>query len=378
MHVYHVSLAFNPDIREPEALLNAWWSLKDIAAAVAAAGVRCTVFQAFSREATHQVDGISFRFLAARRSRLPASGGTSLGWVRRIPRMGVAAPQVVHIHGLVFPLHTAIIARQFPGTPILAQDHASQPRPGWRGYAHRWGLRRLAGVAFTAQEQARPFIESGVLRTDIPIFEIPEGTSRFTPGDTEAARKATGVYGNPCLLWLGNLDRNKDPLTVLDALSLAGARLPDAHLWLCFRAAPLLDQVRRRLRQDAELARRVHLLGEKPHGEIEHFLRAADFLVQGSHREGSGYAVIEALACGRPAIVTDIPAFRRLTGNGAVAALSPPGDALAMATALAEWCQKDGPTLRRAARAHFERALSLDAIGQAWRRAYEAILRRPL
>ena len=52
-------------------------------------------------------------------------------------------------------------------------------------------------------------------------------------------------------------------------------------------------------------------------------MRAADLFVLGSHREGSGYSLIEALACGLPPIVTDIPSFRSLTGAGVVGALWP-------------------------------------------------------
>jgi glycosyltransferase involved in cell wall biosynthesis len=102
-------------------------------------------------------------------------------------------------------------------------------------------------------------------------------------------------------------------------------------------------------------------------------LRAADFLVLGSHSEGSGYAVIEALACGTTPLVTDIPSLRRITGDGAVGALSPPGDADAMARALVEWSRKPRAELRHAAREHFERALSVSAIGQQLRAAYGAV-----
>jgi glycosyltransferase involved in cell wall biosynthesis len=284
-----------------------------------------------------------------------------------------AAPDVIHVHGIAYPLQLAWL-HTYSAAPIVVQDHATRLPHGLRRLACRWALRHVSGVAFTAREQARPFIEHDVIRRDMPVFEIPEGTSRFTPGDRTAARVAAGVYGDPCLVWLGNLDENKDPLTVLAALSRARAALPDPHLWCCFRAAPLLERVRHCIEHDPALAGRVHLLGAKSHDEVEQVLRAADFFIQGSHREGSGYALIEALACGTPGIVTDIPPFRRLTGDGRVAALSPPGDAGAMAAAIVSWSRQDRSAQRQAARTHFERTLSLDAIGWAWRRAYEALL----
>src|SRR5690606_37515723 len=124
---------------------------------------------------------------------------------------------------------------------------------------------------------------------------------------------------------------------------------------------------------DPALRERVALLGRRPHPEVETLLRASDFLVQGSHRESTGYAVLEALACGTTPLVTDIPALRRITGGRAVGALSPPGDAAAMARAMVEWPARDRAALRAAARAHFDRRLSLDALGGELRDAYSAV-----
>src|SRR5690606_32676086 len=149
--------------------------------------------------------------------------------------------------------------------------------------------------------------------------------------------------------------------------------LPGLQLWCCYTDAALLDAVRARLAAEPALAARVHLLGRLSHEQVQDVLRAADFLVLGSHAEGSGYAVIEALACGATPLVTDIPSFRRITAGGAYGALSPPGDAAAMARALVDRAALDRDALRRAARAHFERALSFDAVGEELRAAYRAL-----
>jgi glycosyltransferase involved in cell wall biosynthesis len=98
--------------------------------------------------------------------------------------------------------------------------------------------------------------------------------------------------------------------------------------------------------------------------------------VQASHAEGSGGALIDALACGTTPLVTDIPSFRRITGDGACGALVPIDDADALAHAIRDWARRDRPMLRRRAREHFERDLSFDALGRQLRAAYDAVLTR--
>ncbi|HEX7091715.1 MAG TPA: glycosyltransferase family 4 protein [Longimicrobiales bacterium] len=366
MHVTQVIWVLDPLRREPAALLEAWPTLCDVACAAAAPDVSISVVLAAQRPAVIERGGVRIHFVR---------GGGRAGVVRSIlRRVAALRPDLLHVHGLSFPLQTRALARAFPAIPVLVQDHGSRPPVGWRRALHRWGYARIAGAAFTARAQAEAFLAARVLRADLPVFEVLESSSHFTPGDRAAARAATGIDGDPCLLWVGRLDANKDPLTVLEAVSRALPALPGARLWLCYTDAPLLDAVRVRLAAEPELAERVRLLGRLPHGRVQDVLRAADFLVLGSHAEGSGYAVIEALACGTTPLVTDIPSFRRITGGGAFGALSPPGDAEAMARALVDWAARDRVALRRAARAHFERALSFDAVGGELRAAYRAIV----
>jgi glycosyltransferase involved in cell wall biosynthesis len=216
-------------------------------------------------------------------------------------------------------------------------------------------------------------IAEGSLRPDLPVFEILEGSTEFTPGDREAARRQTGITGTPALLWTGRLDANKDPLTVLDAFALAAPRLPDARLWCCFGQAPLLDEVQRRVASDPLLKERVTLLGFRPHDELVQHFRAADFFVQLSHREGSGYSVIEALACGTTPLVSDIAALRRIVGDAG--SLTPVGDAKALAAAMMDWATRDQATLRREARRQFDDQLTFARLGRDLRLAYETLAR---
>jgi glycosyltransferase involved in cell wall biosynthesis len=130
----------------------------------------------------------------------------------------------------------------------------------------------------------------------------------------------------------------------------------------------LLPEIRSRLAASPFLAERVRLLGKLPYTTMPTFLSAADVFVLGSHKEGSGYSLIEALACGAVPAVTDIPSFRAITGGGAIGALWPPDRPESLAHALRWLAGNDLERASAAARAHFDANLSWRAIG---RRALE-------
>ena len=361
VRVVQVSFHLDVERRDGESLLRAWPTLPAVATAVARAEVDVAVVQRAHRQETIECAGVSYHFVDEPR-RKPT---------RVVECVTALKPDVVHVQGLTFPRAVRLLASAVPDVPLLVQDHGTVPPAGWRASAWRWAYRSLAGVAFTASEQATPWKRSKILRADLPVFEVLEGSTDFTPGDREAARAATNMFGEPCLLWTSRLDVNKDPLTMLAAVDQAARTLPGLRLWCCFGDAPLLDVVKKRISLSAALVDRVVLLGPRPHQEMELRFRAADFYLQTSHREGSGFSLLEALACGATPLVTDIPATRQITG--AAGSLTPVGDSRSLGDAIVAWAARDQPMLRRAARARFDAALTFDAIGRQLRGAYETL-----
>lgn len=361
LRVAHVSFHADAQRRDPTTLLQAWPTLSGVASGVSRAGVDVVVVQTAHVDATVQHDGITYNFVDDAR-RLPA---------RLIDRVQSLHPNVLHVHGLHHPASIWQLARALSGVPLMIQDHGSLPPMGWRRGAYRWALRAVAGAAFTARDQALPWKRAGILGDAVPVFEILEGSTSFTPGDQTAARRATGIEGDPCVLWTGRLNANKDPLTMLAAFEHAASALSGARLWCCFGDAAMLAGVEQRIRSSELLRERVTLLGARPHQQMEDYYRAADLFVQTSHREGSGYSLIESLACGTTSVVTDIPPARKIVGN--VGSLTPVGDAAAMGRAIVHLARQNRAGQRRVARARFDAALTFDAIGVALRDSYERL-----
>jgi glycosyltransferase involved in cell wall biosynthesis len=371
LHVVQISFFSDPAGRRPTELLEAWPALVDVADAACRAGVRVSVIQASSHSERFERAGVHYYFLPF---------GTALPEIRMSAAFGELlrhlTPDVLHVHGLGFIRDVQALAAMVPGIPILLQDHANRAPRFWRRASWRRGLSVAAGITFCALQQARPFLNAGLVNPHTKLYEIPESTSRFTPGDQAEARRITNVSGEPAVLWVGNLDDNKDPLTILAGISDAARGLPRLQLYCCFGSAPLQRAVQERIGADPGLHGRVQLLGRVPHDRIEQLMRAADVFVLGSHHEGSGFSLIEALACGLPPVVTDIPSFRALTGTGAVGMLWPCDDAHAFAAALLSVVARSGIQMRAAVRAHFDRELSFDALGHHLAQMYQDLLER--
>jgi len=371
MRVALINYGHFAEQRDPQRLLDDFETLTGWAAGLRDAGAEVVVVQGFTRDQRFERDGVAYRFVAGRfaprlsRWRIP----------RRLHRaVRGEAPDVVHLNGLLYFLQARHLRRMLPpATVLVAQHHAEKPERGPLGALQGWGLEAVDGFFFTGLGSAAPWRPRIGER---PVLEIAEGSTRFAAGGREDARAVAGLRGEPVCLWVGNLEPNKDPLTVLAGFERTLTELPAARLYMIYRDGELLPAVRRRLADAPALAGSVELLGRVEHRRLEPYLQGADFLLSGSRYEGSGYAVIEALACGAVPVVTDIPSFRFLTGGGAAGVLWTPGDPGALAAALLDAARRPLAASRAAVRAFFDETLSYAAIGRqavgAYRRLREA------
>jgi len=375
MHVVQVNYVFDPSL-EPEALLERYAALADWSEALLAAGAgRVSVVQRAARDAELRRRGVDYRFRADGGSPSPGP----LLWPRRTHACAAAFDaDVVHAHGLIFPVQLGLLRSRLPRrAAVVVQDHAALP-PRLRGplaplrrAAWRAGLRGADAFFFTAGAQAQPWREAGLIARGQDVHEVLEASRSLRPPPTPPAR----LPGRPALLWVGRLNANKDPLTVLAGLERALPALPEAQITMAFTEGELLDAVRARSAAPG-LDGRVHLRGAVAPERMPALLAAADLFVLGSHHEGSGYALLEALACGLVPVVTDIPSFRAITAGGRIGALWPTGDARALAEALARVAAGDLEALRRGAAAHFRDELSWPAVGRRALAAYRAVLEK--
>lgn len=363
--IVQVNAAYDAGAKTAGALLDRYPTLTEWSAAMTRAGARVTVYQRFHTDARLECDGVVYQFISDGHAPWLSTSDAPPAFARAVAR---EPAQVIHVNGLIFPRLVAGIRRLTGPTPAMVVQHhggefpvrGSGPIGAWRRKRWRDGLLAADAVSFTSADQAAPWRNAGILR-DQRVLEIVEAGTTLRPVSRERARAAAGVSGHPLILWVGRLTPNKDPLTILDGLELALPHLPDAAVVMVFASHDLLADVARRVSASAVLSRRVTLTGHVAHAEMPNYYAAADVFISGSHAEGSGYALIEALSAGVVPVVTDIPPFRVIAGP--CGTRWPAGDAAAFAAALREVCARDAATAREQVRQHYDRVLRWDAIG---------------
>jgi glycosyltransferase involved in cell wall biosynthesis len=378
MRIVQANAVYDPAAKSPAALLALYHTLTGWSAAVARAGAEVSVVQRFHTAATLDHDGVRYQFVTDTEKPWLSTTGAPDAFVSAVVN---DRPDVIHVNGLIFPqLIRTLRQRASARTAIVAQHHGGEfPIRGsgliGRHQLGNWkaGLAGASALSFTAAEQAEPWRNAGVL-TNQKVIEILEASTTMREVRRERALTAIGVSGGPLILWVGRLTTNKDPLTVLDGLERALPQLPDARVVMVFGDDTLVHTVDERIRASTMLASKVTLAGRVSHDEIPNYYAAADVFVSGSHHEGSGYALIEAMSAGLVPVVTDIPSFRAIAGE--VCERWTPGDPADLARVLLKTCSTDLDAQRIAVRARFNRVLTWDAIGSRTVSEYRALLGR--
>jgi glycosyltransferase involved in cell wall biosynthesis len=274
---------------------------------------------------------------------------------------------VIHFFGLTQDLNLAIVARfaAARGIPLVVQYHGGGPaRTRLRRAAQRHNLRRADRLLFTTRAHAEPWVAFAPGACRGKVVELMETSSTFRIRPRDAARAITDMTGDPVVLWAGRLHQIKDPLTAVRGFERVLARWPDAHLYLYYLTDELLPELRSLVASRPSLPRRVNFRGRAPHEQMEDIYNSADLLVQASLREFSGFAVLEAMACGVIPVVTDIPSFRSMTCDGRFGSLFPVGDSDALADAMLAIERESIPRRSAEIREHFECHLSFPALAR--------------
>jgi phosphatidylinositol alpha-mannosyltransferase len=234
---------------------------------------------------------------------------------------------IVHLHEPMVPMLGYYALWLSRGSARVATFHMYAETESGASRTARRVLARLlfpaldAGIAVSSA--AADFVAPLWRR---PLHIIPNGvpTGVFSPADPAAAASARGPLR---LLFVGNWrDRRKGLPVLLEAFRLARARGVDLVLDVIGEGQPNSEQ---------RSTPGVTYLGAIASESVlaDHYRRCDLFVAPATGQESFGIVLLEAMACGRPVVCSDIRGYRDVVDPDG-AQLVPPGDAAALADAI--------------------------------------------
>lgn len=249
-----------------------------------------------------------------------------------------ARPQIVHTHmakaGTLGRL-AAWSSRARPRTVHTFHGHVME------GYFSRWANRAIVSaerslaartdVLVAVSSQTRDELLSLGIGAPEQFRVIPLGLDLrehlLTARPTGELRSALELPGEvPLIGVVGRLVEIKDLPTLFRAL----ARVGDCHLAV-LGGGPLRGQLED-LALELDIAERTHFVGWWR--DIPGAMSDLDIVALSSRNEGTPVALIEAAACGRAVVATDVGGVRTVVVDGVTGSVVPAGDVAALASAL--------------------------------------------
>lgn len=262
---------------------------------------------------------------------------------------------VLHVHGegtaaLFLPLLAV-----HPSVVTLHGLHLVRRASGWRRRAAIANLRTVLRAA------SRTICVSNAERDEVGRVARLDRVVVIHNGARIPASQSSSVHNEkPVGIWVGALDERRDPFTAIRAATRTETPL------VFVGGGPLLEEVRHVARPPVEVV--------GPRADATRFLEDADFFVLLSEREGLSFGLLEAMARGLPAVVSDIPENREAIGDSGIAV--PYRDEEAVAAAFLRLASTPERTeLGERARVRVAEVFSADEMIGKTRALYEELLR---
>ncbi len=271
------------------------------------------------------------------------------------------APHVVCVYTYVDKLWGRLAAA-LAGVPVVLS--------AYRTVRHPWYERLLLPVTTAVAANSRALLREFNETYAYPLERLhllPNGVDlrRFAPADRRRARESLGFdAAAPLAVMVARFAPVKGHDLAVEAFARVRERLPGALLVLVGHG-PQEGRIRTLLEQ-AGLAGAVVFLPE--HTDVPLLFAAADVVLLTSRSESLPRVLVEAAACGRPAVATDVGGCREVVADGESGYVVPAGDAAALAERLLELlCSPERATaMGLAARALAEKRFSLDAMAASF------------
>ena len=287
-------------------------------------------------------------------------------------------PTVVHAHMVHANLLTRL-TRLIASMPLLiCTVHSIIEGGRWREIAYRLTDPLANLTTQVSQAGLERYVQVGAVPKH-KIWYIPNGidTVRFRPdrGVRASVRQSLGIRDEFVWLAVGRLEPVKDYPAMLTAFKQVTGLNDDALLLIAGQGS-FQDEIERLIALYA-LDTKVRLLGIRR--DIPQLLNAADAFVMSSLWEGMPLVLLEATACARPIVATDVGGNREVVLHGETGYLVPPRNPDALADAMLRLMNLPEPerlAMGQAGRQHIVENFDIERIVDRWEQLYLELLER--
>ncbi|HSD28671.1 MAG TPA: glycosyltransferase, partial [Vicinamibacteria bacterium] len=301
------------------------------------------------REAATAI-GVPYRGLSPRDAR---------GW---LGLLRAERPDLLYLFGRFRTVPWALLARRAGVRCLVAAERSAANR--WSDRLARALDRHLVTAYVANSEFAARNLRARLGRGGPPVWVVPNGIERGAAADGRPGES---------LVCVGNITRNKGQGVLLEAVRLLRARHPEIRATLVGR-----DCTRGRFFRDAAargLADTYTALGFVDDVRLP-LARARVVVLPTLRREGMPTALLEAMRAGVPVVASDVGGVSEIVEDGTTGLLVPPGNARALAAAIARLLDDEPTRLALASRAR-QRVLErhdLSVMVEGHRAAFERAL----
>ncbi len=200
-------------------------------------------------------------------------------------------------------------------------------RNAWWRWATRYTLARTSVLVGDCKAVRDKAVSFGFPDERIVTFPWGVDLEQFCPGPGES--RLRGGEDTFVILSL----RSWEPIYGVDVLVRAfirAAREQPALRLLLLGSGSQAGLIRRMVNESG-VGDQVISIGQVANRDLPTYYRACDLYVSASHSDGSSVSLMEALACGRPALVSDIPGNLEWIEPGVQGRLFPDGNEQALA-----------------------------------------------
>ena len=239
-------------------------------------------------------------------------------------------PDLVHAG----PVQTVALLASISGFhPLVTMSWGSDllldaDENGLTRWAARYTLKRsdvLVGDCDAVKQKA---IAYGFPGERIVTFPWGVDLKHFSPGDDGGIRARAGWEDAFVLLHTRSWESVYGVDVFAKAFVIAARQRPELRLFLLGNGSLAGDV--RRIFMNGGVLDQVHFSGQVKQADLPKYYRAADLYVSASHSDGSSVSLMEALACGLPALVSNIPGNREWIVPGEHGWQFPDGDGYAL------------------------------------------------